>query len=555
MAAENVAFLFASRPRSRDWTSQELAEFYRVESALIQGGMKISTDRGVSDEGDPWFVFCREEGGDPVVHFARIDGQYIIASPAYNGVARGLDFRSMVQDLISRHKLAPVNKEKKSNIFMHPAALLVILVGTAFFKTPGEARADEAHKKGAAPNTADGSGDSVTHAGRKFTSEGDNVLLSTIDDKLELAQNMSQLLIVAASTIFAADADKTLGQMANGTLSPLELPSVDGKSEEYGVFSRHSSNVHLASDAFETITGEQSPFSTTDSTTDLPASGSSHFESAVSFALSLMTKLSEIPSTYFDNSGDQAYIFAADSGKSPVVNSLNNEAAFFAQKAVAASVEIPGPIAGALHVNSSVNEASASQSNTIYETAMIVDQLPADLANVASLANAINQPGSAGNYLVGNNILVGFHEDGSLFSSDPSLLPSAVTPSARTTQVGAGIDLVSATITSHSNPTSTPTSTPSNPYAGNAVITTDNSTEAITSTVFIKTLDLFIQETPDMSVYFSHDHYVFFNPIAMSNTTTPIESVSIIFNDGSSIAIVGQSQSLNNIISQATHLQ
>ena len=132
--------------------------------------MKISTDRGVSDEGDPWFVFCREEGGDPVVHFARIDGQYIIASPAYKGVARGLDFRSMVQDLISRHKLAPVHKEQKSNIFMHPAALLVIVVGTAFFKTPGEARADEAHKKDAAPNTADGSGDSVTHVGRNSTS-------------------------------------------------------------------------------------------------------------------------------------------------------------------------------------------------------------------------------------------------------------------------------------------------------------------------------------------------------------------------------------------------
>ena len=174
MAAENVAFLFASRPRSRDWTSQELAEFYRVESALIQGGMKISTDRGVSDEGDPWFVFCREEGGDPVVHFARIDGQYIIASPAYKGVARGLDFRSMVQDLISRHKIAPVNKEQKSNIFMHPAALLVIVVGTAFFKTPGEARADEIRKH-AAPKTADGSGDSLTHSERKLMLAGDDV--------------------------------------------------------------------------------------------------------------------------------------------------------------------------------------------------------------------------------------------------------------------------------------------------------------------------------------------------------------------------------------------
>ena len=65
MAAENVAFLFAARPRSRDRTSQELAEFYRVESALIQGGMKISTDRGVSDEGDPWFVFCRRKAAIP----------------------------------------------------------------------------------------------------------------------------------------------------------------------------------------------------------------------------------------------------------------------------------------------------------------------------------------------------------------------------------------------------------------------------------------------------------------------------------------------------------
>lgn len=35
MGVENVSFLFASRPRSRDWTVQELAEFYRVESALI----------------------------------------------------------------------------------------------------------------------------------------------------------------------------------------------------------------------------------------------------------------------------------------------------------------------------------------------------------------------------------------------------------------------------------------------------------------------------------------------------------------------------------------
>ena len=32
--------------RSWDWSSREMAEFYRVESALIQAGLKIDTERG-----------------------------------------------------------------------------------------------------------------------------------------------------------------------------------------------------------------------------------------------------------------------------------------------------------------------------------------------------------------------------------------------------------------------------------------------------------------------------------------------------------------------------
>jgi hypothetical protein len=145
MTGEEVYRLIPFGNRSRDWTPQDLAEFYRVESALIQGGMRIITDRGVSDDGDPWFVFCREDDGEPVIHFARIDGQYVIASPAYDGTMRGRDFRAMVQNLIDRHKLIPDDGEK-SNIFLHPAALLVFLVGTAFFKAPSLAEATEFRK-------------------------------------------------------------------------------------------------------------------------------------------------------------------------------------------------------------------------------------------------------------------------------------------------------------------------------------------------------------------------------------------------------------------------
>ena len=157
MLGQNITFFAPAQKKTKDWNSQELAEFYRVESALIQGGMRVVTDRGVSDEGDPWFVFCREQDGEPVVHFARIDGQYVIASPAYDGASRGLDFRSMVQELIARHKLVPSNSDKKSNVYIHPSALLIILVGTAYFKTPSQAKADELGKAPAFAQKEDGS--------------------------------------------------------------------------------------------------------------------------------------------------------------------------------------------------------------------------------------------------------------------------------------------------------------------------------------------------------------------------------------------------------------
>ena len=550
MAAENVAFLFAARPRSRDWTSQELAEFYRVESALIQGGMKISTDRGVSDEGDPWFVFCREEGGDPVVHFARIDGQYIIASPAYNGVARGLDFRSMVQDLISRHKLAPVNKGQKSNIFMHPAALLVIVVGTAFFKTPGEARADEAHKKGAAPNTADGSGDSVTHAGRKFTSEGDNVSLSTIDDKLELAQNMSQLLIVAASTILAPDADQPSPQTkTTAAIFPSEAWSDDGKTDGYGVASYHQPIVHLNSDGFESAASDQDASFVPQPAVSSPVG----FGDVVSSALKLMTDLNDIPSTHPSNSPEQAYLFVKDNNISPAASSFNNEAGFLTQKSALASTvgtdSSSAQITGVLHLNASTSEPSVLQSGSFYENGTIVYQLPTELTNISSLASVATQVGNADNFLAGNNIFIDLQQATSILT-DLAAVPNSVKHVTTDTSLFAHYHS-SATVLTTSTTQDTVSSSGPDIYAGNAIVSTTSSTETITATVFLKSLDLFMEDTPALGVYYSNDHYLFYNAADVTSKAPQLESVSMTFTDGSSISIVGQVQFLNNIIAHA----
>ncbi len=127
-----LSFLGARRPSS-DWTQQELAEFYRVESALLQNGLLVVTDRGLSDEGDPWFVFCLSENEEVVAHFARIDGYYFVVSSAFSGVARGRDFKLLVRELMDAHPLLlPGNHGGGQKVFLHPAASLAALLAASY---------------------------------------------------------------------------------------------------------------------------------------------------------------------------------------------------------------------------------------------------------------------------------------------------------------------------------------------------------------------------------------------------------------------------------------
>jgi hypothetical protein len=127
-----LSFLRVQRS-SDDWTQQELAEFYRVESALLQHGLLVVTDRGLSDEGDPWFVFCRSETEEVLAHFARIDGHYLVVSSAFSGVARGRDFKLLVRELMEAHPLMlPRNHGDGQKVFVHPAALLAALLAASY---------------------------------------------------------------------------------------------------------------------------------------------------------------------------------------------------------------------------------------------------------------------------------------------------------------------------------------------------------------------------------------------------------------------------------------
>ncbi|MBY0297042.1 MAG: hypothetical protein K2X71_13575, partial [Methylobacterium sp.] len=135
------------------WSQQELAEFYRVEAALIRAGMRITCEQGLSDENDPWFVFCRPNG-DAIMHFARIDGSYVVASEALEHPMRGPDFRSLLNQIAAQYPtLLPIPRaEPGAKLVVHPAALLTAIIAAAALSLSPE----EAFASGIAPVEPEG---------------------------------------------------------------------------------------------------------------------------------------------------------------------------------------------------------------------------------------------------------------------------------------------------------------------------------------------------------------------------------------------------------------
>lgn len=140
-----IPFLRPAAARPTSWSQQELAEFYRVEAALLRAGIGIASEHGLSDEGEPWFVFCRPDG-DEIMHFARIDGSYLIASEVLDRPVRGPDFRAMIDQIARLHpELLPIPAAATgTKLVVHPAALLAALVAAAALSLSSE----DAHASG-----------------------------------------------------------------------------------------------------------------------------------------------------------------------------------------------------------------------------------------------------------------------------------------------------------------------------------------------------------------------------------------------------------------------
>jgi hypothetical protein len=132
-----------SRSTIRDWENQELADLFRVKRLLDAAGVVCEVDRGVTDEGDPWFVFCQSDG-DIFAHLCRIDGAYILDSPSIERPLRGRDFNELINDFTGLNKTASgsslddnnddthrvVRLSRSSTLRLHPSAILAALIWT-----------------------------------------------------------------------------------------------------------------------------------------------------------------------------------------------------------------------------------------------------------------------------------------------------------------------------------------------------------------------------------------------------------------------------------------
>jgi hypothetical protein len=227
-----VVFAFGEKRSShRPWQNHELAEFYRAIDILGRAGVAVVPDMGISDEGDPWFAFCRGDTGDVVVHIARIDGLLVATSIASKEIIRGAQMRNII-DAVTR--IAPLGvpvADAERRLFLHPAVVLTAFIAAALAFTK-QAEAQEAHSgaaaKGADPHSSTARMVSAPKAtaGEMFGAApvATGEVNTASDGPVGLEASVSLAALISAATAVVGPATDWVGHDPTPTPSEL-LPS------------------------------------------------------------------------------------------------------------------------------------------------------------------------------------------------------------------------------------------------------------------------------------------------------------------------------------------
>lgn len=125
-----------------DWSNQELADLYRAYSLIQAAQPGLECDRGVSDEGDPWFLIG-DDTGDVLVHVCRINGTYILDSIALPKALRGKNFNALIDNFLTtvageksqdtedmRGPANVVQLARGGTVCLHPSVMIAALIWT-----------------------------------------------------------------------------------------------------------------------------------------------------------------------------------------------------------------------------------------------------------------------------------------------------------------------------------------------------------------------------------------------------------------------------------------
>ncbi len=212
---------FAPRAQVRvgpPWSTAELGELFRVAHVLRQSGMMVETDMGLSDEGDPWFVFMSAQSEDVIAHFARINGEIVAHGLSASGVVNG----ATLADVIRR--LQPVQAMERQqqtqtdrSVVLHPFMILVAFIAASFLATEESQAAVPTGKTGDTPPAAAETvskikADWIDRAMHLLASKGKERgdapdLAATRKAGLSDSMHQSMALVMLAAAISQAQAD------------------------------------------------------------------------------------------------------------------------------------------------------------------------------------------------------------------------------------------------------------------------------------------------------------------------------------------------------------
>jgi len=479
----------------------------------------------------------------------------------------------MIHSLLSRHRLNPnAGDGEASNVFIHPSALLIAVVGVAFFKTPEDAEAkvrvgQESHNPLSAEKTkaiAKKVLDAAVIALASVSEKNTNVYLAEQDASLsELVT-----LVIASLTSVTANKDNkefyeitsafSSHQAMDGELQG-EVFFVDTKDldQDYSRLTSHIQKYNNQIGLQSAPSDQLIDFFNISTFLDLVSSDDITFLPAPGMATNIETL--GVQSSPIDQ-GNKFY--------SPVMMqalmSLENNNNIFQAKAAQYSAVAVTDGAGSIKQY----DGALSSIKSFIPITFVSDTMIKDVGRLVYQITMVAQSGSASAYLALNDIKI--YSNGevngelSVSASSGMQTGSIVTAEVYDDSVNfehrndnSEIPVYQAeltTIANVSNVTQNSGANINSQIAEHEVAPTKPAlTYTLNSAAFAAALENFINGTPNLQVSIISEQYLFGGASTLPNNPYTLGEVLLRFPDGSSIGIIGTRSQIDDLLSDITY--